>query len=67
MSKSDEVLNAITAAEGFTEATAPFALFADWFDDAKGSEPNDHNAMSIASVDDTGMPNVRMVLLKDKG
>lgn len=64
MSKSDEILKTITAAEGFSEATAPFTLFADWLDDAKASEPNDHNAMSVASVDDTGMPNVRMVLLK---
>jgi len=64
MSKSDEILKTITAAEGFTKATAPFALFADWLGDAKRSEPNDHSAMSLASVDDTGMPNVRMVLLK---
>lgn len=65
MSNSNETLNTITAAEGFTEATAPFALFAQWLADAEKSEPNDHNAMSVASVDDRGMPDVRMVLLKD--
>ena len=43
----------------------PFALFHAWFDEAKKSEPNDHNAMSVASVDAQGRPNIRMVLLKD--
>ena len=43
----------------------PFVLFHAWLEDAKKSEPNDHNAMSIASVDSQGRPNVRMVLLKD--
>lgn len=42
----------------------PFALFHAWFADAKTSEPNDHNAMSLSSVDGDGRPNVRMVLLK---
>jgi pyridoxamine 5'-phosphate oxidase len=48
----------------FTEATEPFALFADWMADAKKSEPNDPNAMTLATVDDTGLPDARMVLLK---
>lgn len=65
MSKSEDILETITAAAGFTEADEPFGLFAQWLGDAEKSEPNDPNAMSIASVDDTGMPNVRMVLLKD--
>jgi pyridoxamine 5'-phosphate oxidase len=43
----------------------PFALFHAWLDEAKTSEPNDFNAMSVASVDGEGRPNVRMVLLKD--
>ncbi len=64
MTKSPDILKTITAAEGFTEAEAPFTLFADWLKDAEQSEPNDPNAMSVASVDDDGMPNVRMVLLK---
>ena len=65
MTKSPDILKTITAAEGFTEAEAPFALFADWLKDAEVSEPNDPNAMSVATVDENGMPNVRMVLLKD--
>ncbi len=48
----------------FTQASEPFALFEAWFLDAKASEPNDPNAMALASVDAAGMPNVRMVLLK---
>ena len=43
----------------------PLALFADWFDLAKKKEPNDANAMALATVDESGLPNVRMVLLKD--
>jgi len=43
----------------------PFALFADWFADAKVKEPNDPNAMALATADATGLPDVRMVLLKD--
>jgi pyridoxamine 5'-phosphate oxidase len=46
------------------EASDPFALFADWLQDAAGSEPNDANAMALATVDATGMPDLRMVLLK---
>jgi len=43
----------------------PFALFAEWFDAAKRAEPNDPNAMALATVDDDGLPDLRMVLLKD--
>ena len=42
----------------------PFALFDAWMDEAKKTEPNEANAMSIATVDAEGRPNVRMVLLK---
>lgn len=42
----------------------PFALFASWLDEAGKSEPNDPNAMSLATVDGGGMPSVRIVLLK---
>ena len=48
----------------FAEASDPFTLFAAWFDDAKVHEPNDPNAMALATVDAAGMPNVRMTLLK---
>lgn len=49
----------------FTDADEPFALFAGWFEAAKASEPADPNAMALATVDADGLPNVRMVLLKD--
>ena len=54
-------------AADFSGETEPFALFAAWFADAEAKEPNDPNAMALATVDETGMPNVRMVLLKDAG
>ncbi len=42
----------------------PHALFDTWLADAKASEPNDPNAMALATVGADGMPSVRMVLLK---
>jgi pyridoxamine-phosphate oxidase len=53
-------------AEGkdFTAAVDPFLLFETWFAEAIASEPNDPNAMALATVDNSGMPNARMVLLK---
>lgn len=48
----------------FTEGSEPFALFRDWFEAAKRSEPGDPNAMALATADADGLPNVRMVLLK---
>lgn len=48
----------------FVPATDPFALFEQWFADASAAELNDPNALALATVDATGMPNVRMVLLK---
>ena len=48
----------------FAEAAEPFALFESWLADAARHEPNDPNAMALATVDAAGHPNVRMVLLK---
>ena len=48
----------------FSERDEPFALFGEWYADAERSEANDPNAMALATVDETGLPNVRMVLLK---
>lgn len=48
----------------FVEAAEPYALFAQWLNDATASEANDPNALALATVDPEGMPNVRMVLLK---
>lgn len=41
----------------------PFAIFEEWFALAQESEPNDPHAMALASVDDDGLPDIRMVLL----
>ncbi|WP_375458812.1 pyridoxamine 5'-phosphate oxidase [uncultured Enterovirga sp.] len=56
-------MDALTSGE-FTEAEEPFRLFASWMDEATASEPNDPNAMALATVDADGLPDVRMVLLK---
>ncbi|WP_158816533.1 pyridoxamine 5'-phosphate oxidase [Methylocapsa sp. S129] len=56
-------MNELTSGN-FTEADEPFALFEQWFADAGKTEPNDPNAMSLATVDADGLPDVRMVLLK---
>jgi pyridoxamine 5'-phosphate oxidase len=48
----------------FTEAAEPFRLFEAWFTEARASEPNDPDAMALATVDADGLPDVRMVLLK---
>ncbi|NEV79032.1 pyridoxamine 5'-phosphate oxidase [Rhodopseudomonas sp. BR0C11] len=48
----------------FTAAENPFALFAEWLAEANKSEPNDPNAMALATVDPDGLPDVRMVLMK---
>jgi len=44
--------------------TDPFDSFATWFQEAEKSEPNDPNAVAVASVGPDGMPSLRMVLLK---
>jgi pyridoxamine 5'-phosphate oxidase len=48
----------------FTEADEPLRLFAAWFEEACAREPRDPTAMSLATVDADGTPNVRMVLMK---
>jgi pyridoxamine 5'-phosphate oxidase len=45
----------------------PLALFGAWFAEAQESEPNDANAMALATATPGGAPSVRMVLLKDFG
>ncbi len=50
--------------DDFTAAEEPFALFAAWLAEASASEPNDPNAMALATVDADGLPDVRMVLMK---
>lgn len=45
----------------------PFDLFKAWYDEARVSEPNDSNAMALATATPDGRPSVRMVLLKGHG
>jgi pyridoxamine 5'-phosphate oxidase len=51
----------------FTDTSDPFPLFDAWLGEAEKVEPNDANAMALATVDGDGLPNVRMVLLKGHG
>ena len=48
-----------------TAKSDPLALFADWYEEAKRSEPDVPEAMTVASVGPDGTPSARMVLLKD--
>jgi pyridoxamine 5'-phosphate oxidase len=50
---------------GIFAGSDPFALARAWATEAEATEPNDPNAIALATVDDQGMPNVRMVLLKE--
>lgn len=43
----------------------PFQIARSWLTEAEGTEPNDPNAIALSTVDANGMPNARMVLLKD--
>jgi pyridoxamine 5'-phosphate oxidase len=56
-------LNQLTSGN-FTQASEPFALFAQWLAEAGEKEPNDPNAMALATAGSDGLPDVRMVLLK---
>ena len=47
--------------------TDPFALFDEWLAEARASEPNDPEAMALATADAQGRPSVRIVLLKAHG
>jgi pyridoxamine 5'-phosphate oxidase len=55
---------ATSPAPDFTDADEPFQLFGAWLKEAARSEPVDPNAMTLATVDADGLPNLRMVLLK---
>jgi pyridoxamine 5'-phosphate oxidase len=48
----------------FTQADEPVRLFAAWFAEAKRAEPVNPDAMALATVDASGLPNARMVLMK---
>ncbi|MEI9906481.1 MAG: pyridoxamine 5'-phosphate oxidase [Asticcacaulis sp.] len=61
----DDYAAAHASHEAEIEAGEPFALFGQWLQDAKARELNDANAMALATVDEDGLPDARMVLLKD--
>ena len=48
----------------FLDLEDPFELFEKWFDEAKKKEINDPNALALGTASKTGIPSVRMVLLK---
>ena len=56
---------AANADEAMFERTEPYGLFAEWLEAAKAGEPNDANAMTLATLDAEGVPDARIVLLKD--
>lgn len=49
--------------DAYNGSIDPLELFPHWLEEARETEPNDPNAMAVASVDETGMPDLRMVLL----
>lgn len=51
--------------KGIFSGNDPFAIARRWLDQAEELEPNDPGAIALASVDASGLPNVRMVLLKE--
>lgn len=51
--------------EGIFAGDDPFVISRQWLDTMGETEPNDPNAIALATVDTDGLPNVRMVLLKD--
>jgi pyridoxamine 5'-phosphate oxidase len=65
--EADSAATALTggqSAPDFFAETEPLRLFDGWLEEARRSEPNDPNAMALATTDEAGMPDVRMVLLK---
>lgn len=55
----------MTDRTGIFAGDDPFELARQWLAEAEKTEPNDPNAIALATVDETGMPNARMVLLKE--
>jgi len=51
--------------DGIFAGDDPFEIARAWLAEAEATEINDPNAMALATVDDTGLPNVRIVLLKE--
>lgn len=64
-SDADYAREAEAAPEDIFTREDPVALFGDWLAQARKSESNDPNAMALGTADADGLPDVRMVLLKD--
>ena len=60
----DAVAPVTPQAEPIAPASDPFRLFATWLDEARATEPNDPNAMTLATAGHGGAPAARIVLLK---
>ena len=60
------VMDETQASDAIPDA-APFALFDEWFAEARKHEPNDPEAVALASAAPDGLPSLRMVLMKDHG
>ena len=63
----DRSSDPVTDASSALPAGDPFALFDAWFAEAREAEPNDANAMALATASVDALPSVRMVLLKEHG
>ena len=61
----DTPLPSSIEARGIPEAADPFQLFQAWLEEAGRTEPNDPNAMTVATATPDGRPSARIVLLKD--
>lgn len=59
-------MNQVSGESGIPD-TDPFVLFDQWYEAARATEPNDPNAMALATATPDGAPSVRMVLLKGHG
>ena len=64
MADPSEIVADAEAEPELAAAEDPFDLFAEWFAEAERSEPNDANAMTLATATAEGVPSARMVLLK---
>ena len=64
-SEEDYLKRPLQPHEDIPATADPVVLFRAWLAEADASEPSDPNAMALATVDETGLPDVRMVLLKE--
>lgn len=63
--ENSERAEAMSDRTGIFAGDDPFEIAQRWLDEATATEPNDPNAIALSTVDAQGMPNARMVLLKE--